>query len=265
MSYSNPAAYERFMGRWSASLAPRFLRFVGIGDGRHVLDVGCGTGTLTRAIISSGLTVKVTGVDPVAAYVSFARKAVPEAEFHAGAAELLPFSDGTFDATVSLLVLQDFVHPRQAVREMVRVTRPGGVVATCMWDFEDGLPMLALFWQAASAVAPEQVSSQRRQNQPRQHATLDDLRDLWRRCGLSDIETDTLEISMNFSSFGDYWQPFLGASTPTSALAAALDSQTGGTLARALRDKLSDDDPNGSFVLPARAWAVKGTIGSPRS
>lgn len=264
MSYSNPAAYEQFMGRWSASLAPLFLRFVGIGDGQHVLDVGCGTGTLTRAIISCGLTVKVTGIDPVAAYVSFARKAVPEAEFRVGAAELLPFPDGTFDATVGLLVLQDFIDPRQAVGEMARVTRPGGAVATCMWDFRDGLPMLALFWQAAGAVAPEQVSSQRPQNPLRRHATLDDLRDLWQGCGLSDIETDTLEISMNFSSFGDYWQPFLGASTPTSALAAALHSQTGGALARALRDKLSGVRPNGSFALAARAWAVKGTVGALR-
>ncbi len=195
--------------------------------------------------------------------MSFARKAVPEADFHAGAAELLPFPDGTFDATVSLLVLQDFTDSGRAVREMARVTRPCGVVATCMWDFRDGLPMLALFWQAADAVAPEQVSSQRRGNPPRQHATLDDLRDLWRRCGLSHIETDTLEISMSFSSFGDYWQPFLGASTPTSAFAATVDSQTGGALARALRDKLTGIRSDGSFVLPARAWAVKGTVGGP--
>jgi ubiquinone/menaquinone biosynthesis C-methylase UbiE len=262
MSYSNPAAYEQFMGRWSARLAPLFLRFVGLTDGQHVLDVGCGTGTLARAMTSSGLTVAVTGVDPVAAYVSFARNAVPDADFCPGNAEALPFPDDAFDAAVGLLVLQDFIDAQRAVREMARVTRRGGVVATSMWDFQDGLPMLAVFWHAAEAVAAEQVSSRRRQNPRSRHATLDDLESLWRDSGLSDVETTTLEISMDFSSFDDYWQPFLGASTPTSAFAAAIDRQTDGALARAVRNKLAGVRPGGSFVLPARAWAIKGTVGS---
>ena len=262
MSYANPAAYEQFMGRWSSQLAPSFLRFVEVGDGQHVLDVGCGTGSLSRALVSSGATVSVTGIDPAPDYVSFAREALqhPRAQFRIGAAESLPFADGGFDAALALLVMQDFDDPRQAVLEMARVTAPGGVVATCLWDFRDGLPMLSLLWQAAEAVAPDAVSRQRDQTSPPRRTTLGDLQTLWRDCGLSDIKTATLELSMRFSSFDDYWQPFLGGATPTSAFAAAVDTQTGGALARALAGKLTSIQPDGSFALPARAWAVKGTV-----
>jgi ubiquinone/menaquinone biosynthesis C-methylase UbiE len=83
MAYSNPEAYETFMGRWSSRLAPLFVDFVGVTDGQHVLDVGCGTGSLTRTLLASGQAIRVAGVDPVADYVSFARQATPSprAEF----------------------------------------------------------------------------------------------------------------------------------------------------------------------------------------
>ena len=260
MSYANPAAYDRFMGRWSARLAPSFLGFAQVKDGQHVLDVGCGTGILSRAVISSGASVKVTGIDPLRDYVAFARKAVasPRAQFEVGEAESMPFPDKTFDAALALLVLQDFSDPAQAVREMARVTRPGGVVAACLWDFAEGLPMLSLLWQAAEAVAPDAVAL-KRANQPFQHASVNDLEALWRCCALCNIAPDTLELRMQFSSFDDYWQPFLGGSTPSSAFAAAVNAQTGGALARVLRDKIAGAQPDGSFVLPARAWAIRGT------
>lgn len=265
MSYANPAAYERFMGRWSSRLAPSFLRFVEVEDGWQVLDVGCGTGSLCRALVESADRIRVAGIDPTADYVAFARAALPHprVQLRIGAAESLPFADGTFDAALALLVLQHFADPARAVREMARVTRPGGVVATCLWDFRDGMPLFSLLWQAAEAVAADAVARHRERVPPRRHLGLCDLRDLWRDGGLCDIKTATLEMPMRFSSFDDYWQPFLGGATPTSRFAAAVDAKTGGALARTLAGRIAGVQPDGSFVLPAQAWAVKGTVRGP--
>ena len=131
MSYTNPGAYDRFMGRWSTRLAPSFIGFAGVRDGQRILDVGSGTGSLSRALLAVG--AKVVGVDPVVDYVSFAKEAVRDArvEFKVGVAEALPFPEESFDAALGLLILQDLTEASRAVREMARVTRRGGTVATC--------------------------------------------------------------------------------------------------------------------------------------
>ena len=181
-------------------------------------------------------------------------------QFQVGIAESLPFADHSFDAALSLLVLQDFRDARQAICEMARVTRAGGIVAACQWDFAQGLPMLSLLWQAAEAVAPEAVAKWHQDNPHPSLASLTQLEALWQSCGLSDVTTATLQIAMHFTSSEDYWRPYVGAATPTSALAAALNAQTGGGLARVLQDRIAGVQPDGSFVLPARAWAIKGRV-----
>jgi SAM-dependent methyltransferase len=259
MTYSNPAAYDSFMGRWSARLAPLFIHFAGVEDGHRILDVGCGTGSLSRALLACGNTIDVTGVDPVADYVLFAQQAVPDsrAQFQLGAAEALQFSDGAFDGALGLLLLQDIADPGQVVREMARVTRRGGLVAACQWDFDRGLPMISLFWEAAEAVAPEAVARQRGQGSAKL-VNDKDLGELWISCDLWKVRTASLELTMKFSSFDDFWLPFLGGATPTSAFAATLNRETGGTVAAVLRDKMPISARDGSFALPARAWAVAG-------
>jgi ubiquinone/menaquinone biosynthesis C-methylase UbiE len=265
MTYSNPVAYESFMGRWSTRLAPQFIAFVGVKDGQHILDVGCGTGSLSRALLASSEKIRILGVDPLAAYVSFAQNEIagPRIQFRVAGAEALPFDNGTFDAALSLLVLQDIADPNRAISEMGRVTRPGGSVAACQWDFQDGLPMLSLFWQAAEAVAPDAVARHRAGNLQRPHrrASLEELAELWLDSGLAEVRTTILELSMEFSSFDDFWLPFLGGSTPTSRFAASTNRESEGTLASVLCAKLPDVQPDGSFVLPARAWAVAGIAG----
>lgn len=262
MSFSDPARYDRFMGRWSRCLAPQFIRFAGVGDGQRVLDVGCGTGSLSRALLAVGKEVRVDGVDPVEAFVEYARQAVGDdrrAAFRASPAETLPFDDGTFDAALALLVLQELADPVQAVREISRVTREGGRIAACQWDFVDGMPMFSLFWRAAETVAPADVV-QRRVNTPAPSVTsLGDLAELWRRADLTDVTTSILEIPMRFCSFEDYWQPFSGEATPTTAFAEAINRKTDGKLERTLRDLITNDvEQDGSFVLRAQAWAVVG-------
>lgn len=260
MTYSNPAAYQRFMGRWSCRLAPSFIQFVGVGDGQRVLDVGCGTGSLSTALLSLGPAVRVVGVDPVPDYVSFTREVVADhrADFQMSAAEALPFSDATFDAALALFVLQETADPQRAIREMARVTRSGGRVAACQWDFHNGLPMQSIFWDAAETLVPTDVARCRDGDSAIKRAGFSELAELWARAGLREVRTAALELAMPFSSFDDYWQPFLAGATPTSAFAANLNRETDGQLERTVRTLIPGVQPDGSFVLPARALAVAG-------
>jgi len=262
MTYSNPAAYEQMMGRWSARLAPLFARFAGIRDGQRVLDVGCGTGSLSRALLASGKAISVVGVDPTEAYISFARREITDsrATFQVSTAESLPFPNGSFDATMALLVLQEFDDPGRAVREMARTTRRGGTIAACLWDFLGGMPMFSLFWRAAEATAPEAVV-RRRAEQSTHRPGLQTLAELWTDAGLAEVRTGGLELSQEFSSFEDFWLPFLVESTPTSEFAIAANRETRGELANTLRRLIPSVLPDGSFVLPARALAVAGIVG----
>jgi SAM-dependent methyltransferase len=252
------------MGRWSARLAPLFVHFVGVKDEQRILDVGCGTGSLSRALLALNKTIRVDGVDPVADYVSFARQTTPSprAQFSQAPGHALPFANATFDAVLALLVLQDVVDPNRTVVEMVRVTRPGRLVAACQWDFRNGLSMLSLMWEAAEAVAPEAVARHHtgKAELPCGRADLMGLAELWTRSGLSEVRATSLELSMEFSSFDDFWLPFLGGATSTSTFAAAINQETGGALARKLRNMIPKMRPDGSFVLPARAWAVAGIV-----
>src|SRR5262249_19756386 len=238
MAYSNPAAYERFMGRWSARLAPLFVDFAGVIDGQHVLNVGCGTGSLTRALLASGHATRVAGVDPVADYVSFARQATPSsrAEFTVAPGQTLAFGSGTFDAALALLVLQDVFDPNGTAVEMARVTCRGGPVAACQWDFRDGLPMLSLMWQAAEAVAPEAVSRYRAERpiSPCARAAPEELAEIWLDVGLSEVRTARLDILMEFCSFDDFWLPFLGGPTAPTFFCRRPHPTNRGTLANTI-------------------------------
>ena len=261
MTYADPAAYEHFMGRWSARLAPLFVRFAGIQDGQHVLDVGCGTGSLSRALLAAGRAIRVVGTDPTADFIAFARRELSDsrAMFQVSAAETLPFPGQSFDTVLALLVLQEFDDPGRAVREMVRTTRRGGTVSACLWDFVDGMPMTSLFWRAAETVAPDAVARRRAEHPP---CRLDfgALHDLWADAGLAEVRTANLEMSQEFRSFDDYWLPFLTGCTPTCAFAVAVDRDTRGALTNELRRIMPNVRTDGSFVLPARALAVAGKV-----
>jgi ubiquinone/menaquinone biosynthesis C-methylase UbiE len=261
VSYADPDGYEKFMGRWSARLAPSFLKFVGVEDAQHILDVGCGTGVLARAILAAGKTVRVTGIDPVETFVAYARQAHdPRAEFRVGSVEALPFPDGIFDASLGLLVLQEFDAPDRSIREMARVTRPYGKVAACKWDFAGGMPMMAIFWELASTLAPDEVDRYRANTRPLRNADLDQLAELWAKSGLSNVKASRLEFMMPFRSFEEFWHPFTLGATPFSAFAAKLNRASQGELERLYRNRLQNVGPDGSFELAARALAVCGIV-----
>jgi SAM-dependent methyltransferase len=258
--FSGSDAFERFMGRWSRPLAQSFVTFAQVGDGDRVLDVGCGTGAVAAAVLSATASARVTGLDASATYVEHARARTSSdrASFQAGDARQLPFADDMFDSTLSLLVI-NFVPDRDtALREMVRVTRPGGTVAAAVWDYGEGMEMLRVFWDEAVAIdAAADARDERHMPLCRQG----ELSAAWRQQGLADVRETALAVPLRFSSFEDFWLPFLLGQGPAGAYVASLPESRQGLLRDRLRTRLVAEG-DGPFTLHGRAWAVKGAVSS---
>ncbi len=256
---SESDGYERFMGRWSRRLATLFVQFAGVRSGDDVLDVGCGTGALTTAAATVPC-VRAVGVDPSSEFVKAAQRAIGGdwVRFQVGDASALAFADATFDRTLSMLVLNFVPDAAWAVREMIRVVRPNGVVAAAVWDYGEGMEMLRRFWDEAVALNPSAPGRDER------HMPLSrrgELSALWRDCGLGDVDEAALELDMAFASFDDFWQPFLCGQGPAGAFATALTEPARQALRERLRDRLVGPAPHhGGFTLAARAWAVRGVV-----
>lgn len=257
--FAESAAYERFMGRWSRRLAPLLVEVAGIRADETILDVGSGTGALASTVAHSVPSARVIGIDRSDTYVRHAQQENrrPAMHFVAGTADVLPFRSDSFDRTLSLLAL-NFVPDRSAaVREMVRVTRPGGAVAAAVWDYGHGMEMLRAFWDDVVALDPDAASRDER-HMPLSAAG--ELGDLWRASRLQSVEERPLVIEQTFASFDDYWTPFLGGQGPAGAYARSLPEAARGRLEGRLRARLVPDAGDGPFTLRARAWAVRGVV-----
>jgi ubiquinone/menaquinone biosynthesis C-methylase UbiE len=254
--FSAGAGYERFMGRWSRILANELVAFTGIKDGQRVLDVGTGTGALAAALVKSGPQVQVVGVDPSAGFIAYAQKdAEPRARFEVGDAQALKFADASFDAAMALLVLNFVPDHGKAVVEMRRVTRPGGTVSACVWDYNAGMQMLRIFWDEVVAIDPPMEPKDERHMKLSRRGQLGEL---WRKAGLMNVEEQALTIDQQYSSFHDYWESFLRGAGPGGAYVVSLPEAKRQELERRMRARLLKDGRDGPFTLQARAWCVKG-------
>ena len=244
-------AYDRFMGRYSAPLAPQLADFAGVTAGQRVLDVGCGPGALTAELVERLEPASVAAVDPSEPFVAAAQERYPEVSVQRAAAEELPFGDDEFDVALAQLVVHFMADPVAGVREMARVTRKGGVVAACVWDLAGGGAPISPFWDAAHKLDPNVEDESKLAGAREGH-----LGELFREAGLHDVQEGVLRVTLEHPTFEDWWEPFTLGVGPAGAYAAGLDPQR---LAQ-LRELCRELAPAEPFVLTARAWAARGVV-----
>jgi ubiquinone/menaquinone biosynthesis C-methylase UbiE len=134
--FVDSAAYERFIGRWSRAVAPKFLEWLAVPAGARWLDAGCGTGIQAETILQQCAPASVHASDIEPGQVEAAARgwAKGGAQFEVADVCKLPYADASFDVVASALLINFVPQPLEALREMARVVRPGGVVAGFVWD-----------------------------------------------------------------------------------------------------------------------------------
>lgn len=239
------------MGRYSVLLSPRLADFATVAAGQRVLDVGCGPGALTAELVRRLGADFVSAIDPSESFVSAARDRHPGVDVRLAAAEQLPFADQTFDGALAQLVVHFMADPVAGLGEMARVTRPGGVVAACVWDHAGGQGPLSLFWDAVREFDPEVHDESRLAG-----ARAGDLAQLFQAVGLHEIEETALSAGVEHPSFEAWWEPFTLGVGPAGAYTAGLDARR----QKQVRERCRELLPAAPFVLQARAWAARGVV-----
>jgi len=255
--FQNAEAYEKIMGRWSRRLAPLLLRFGGLSDGDRVLDVGCGTGSLTFAVPMVANIAGITGIDLTPGFVEFATSHNTDSRirFQQGDARVLPFEDDSFDRAFSMLVLQFIPDGARAVAEMKRVIRPGGTVTAAVWDDFSGMPHIRMIWDIAATLDPAiKRHFFRPLSKPNEMAMV------WAGLGLVEVEQTSLLIRMEFECFDDYWLPFTKGEGPAGQLLLSLSESAKSRLAEHVRQGYLSGQPDGPRSFASTAWACRGTV-----
>jgi ubiquinone/menaquinone biosynthesis C-methylase UbiE len=250
-------AYDRFVGRYGVQLAEALIAFARVEPGMRALDVGCGPGALTAALANRLGAASVSAADPSEPFAEACRTRSPEVEVVVATAESLPFADDVFDASLSQLVVNFMHDPEAGVREMARVTRPGGVVASCVWDYAGEMTLLRAFWDAAIEVDPERAAVAD-EGAVMSWCAEGELAQLWLEAGLGAVRFGRLVVGASYADFEDLWSPLPTGVAPAGAFCASLDDERRAALRDAYRSRLGVEE--GPFELTARAWVVAGVV-----
>jgi len=245
----DPDAYTRFMGRFSEPLAHEFAALLALRRGDRVLDVGCGAGALTAVLVDSLGEESVGAIDPSPQFVDSVRARYPGVDCRVGSAEALPFDSNSVDVCAAQLVVQFMTDPVAGLREMARVTRPGGEVAANVWDYGDGSGPLAPFGEARRSLDPQVPAARRGSGEG-------ELEALVAQAGLVDVHESVATVEVGFASFDEWWEPFTLGVGPVGEYVSSLTTAGVAALRRACAERL----PSGDFVTTASAWVAIGRV-----
>ena len=255
------AAYEQFMGRWSRQLSKQFIEFTGASRGEKILDVGCGTGSLSFALAEVASVSAVIGVDLSDVYLEEANRVNRDARlvFQKGDATALQFGDASFDRALSMLVLQFVPNADLAVSEMRRVVRSGGVVAAAVWDSYGGVPAQRMLWDVAASLSlasSKNLSDYffRPMTQPKALATT------WTRQGLLNVQQSSLTMRTDFVNFNDYWGPIAAGESSLGKFVTSLAAAEQERLKEGVRITFLGGQPDGARSFASTAWVCKGVV-----
>jgi SAM-dependent methyltransferase len=244
-------AYDSFMGRYSVPLASNFADFARIVDQSRVLDVGSGPGALTAELAKRLGTAAVSAVDPSDSFIAAAQERFPEVEVRKASAENLPFEDRTFDASLAQLVVHFMTDPIAGLGEMRRVTRPGGIVAACVWDHAGENGPLHAFWRAARELDLDVADESQLAGAREGH-----LGELFREAGLQQVEEDARTVAVGHPTFDEWWTPYTLGVGPAGAYVSSLESERVAELRERCRQILGP----APFTISAIAWAARGMV-----
>ncbi len=255
------AAYEVFLGRWTRRLAQPLLDFAEFPDAGRLLDVGCGTGSLARAMAAGAPARQVIGADIATPYIAFAQSQEQPRNVHFEVADAarLPYADDSFDGAAAQLVLNFVPDALTALKEMRRVTMHGRRLVGAVWDFRGGLVYQRIFWDTAAGIdASAAAARDRLFSTPL--ALPDGLPRLFEAAGLERVERTSLTIRMDYASFADYWQPLCGGQGPVGTYLTKLAPDLRARIEEAVAVAYRSGAPDGPRSMTATAWAVRGDV-----
>jgi ubiquinone/menaquinone biosynthesis C-methylase UbiE len=260
LSGSGPEAYEKyivvaFMGKWAQDL----VEVVDIQADQRVLDVGCGTGVVTRAVAQRlGPHGKIVGFDVNDVMLQMAQQFAQQADLDAiewqqGDAASMPFGTAEYDVVLCEQGLQYFPDRAGALREMARVMVPGGQLALSVWRSLERHPFfIALVDALASHLGEDSTSALRAAFSLTER---EELRALVSAAGFRDVHV-RLEVQMSrYPSIEDFVRGYVVA-TPMAGEIAAMAEADQTRMFQDVVEALRDYRDDGGLAAPMECHVV---------